>query len=66
MKHISKFLHSPEYYSNNPENIERDCMKCEQTFTTTNRANDDYCLDCRIAQDKYQQIIFKLTQTKNG
>lgn len=28
------------------DKIERDCMNCEQTFTTTNKENRDYCGSC--------------------
>ena len=27
--------------------IERDCMNCENTFTTSNEENADFCKNCR-------------------
>jgi hypothetical protein len=29
------------------EKIERDCMRCEKTFFTTNKENADYCEECK-------------------
>lgn len=29
------------------ETIERDCMRCEKTFTTTNKKNEDFCKNCK-------------------
>lgn len=46
------------------ETIERDCMSCEQTFTTTNEENADFCPKCRKVSEIPETVPVKPTEPR--